>query len=413
MSSRSKLILLLSFLIVAILWAIVASSDRDRSQLFVPSTYSPGPGGAKALYLMLEELGLPVSQLGAPFDKLDKQRGTLIAIEPDAVDFGDEEVARLKTWVRKGNRLVIFEGGERTRVKVPLYTALNKQKLLRSLKPQSLAARFGIKKKRTEDTSRHVAVVDSRRLEGVQRLNVSATDRWKESPETWTTWLADKYGPIVISRRVGKGEVIAISDASLVSNRFIQLEQNARLLPAVVLERGRPEEIVFDEYHHGHSFQKTIGAYFSSSVFGLLFVQAAIGCLLFFYSRRAVNVGRYRSLSRLKGRSSLEYVDSMANFFESAKADSTALEAILGRFLGRLARRTGIPTAKLDVNYLQKTGLRMPEGADPVALIRECREAIQANESSESMLTLAKKVAEMRSKLFTHARKEATWRRSK
>lgn len=412
MSSRNKLILLLSFLIVAILGAIVAGTDRDRSQFFVPSTFSPGPGGTKALYLMLEELGLPVTQLRLPFDKLGKLQGTLVAIEPDVVDFGEEEAAKLKTWIRNGNRLVIFEGGERPRVKIPFYTALNKQKLMRSLKPQSLASRFGLRKKRGDDTSRSVTVVNSKRLFGVEAVNVSAKDRWQEPPEAWTTWLEDEHGPIIVSRKMGKGAVIAVSDASMLSNSFIPLEQNVRLLPAILLGPGRPEKILFDEYHHGHFLQENIQTYFASSVFGLLFVQALVGCVLILYSRRAGNVGRYRSLTQPRGRSSLEYVDSMANFLESAKADSVALEAVLQRFLGRLARRSGVPTARLDENSLHKAGTHMPEGSDPAKLIRKCRRAIESHESSERMLGLAQEVAEMRSKLFLEAKKEAKWRHS-
>ncbi len=412
MSTRNKLILILSFLIVTVLGVVIAGSDRDRSEFYRPTTYSPGPGGTKALYLMLEELGLPVTQFRLPFDRLGKQRGTLVTIEPDVVDFGKEETAQLKTWVKKGNRLLIFEGGERKRFKIPFYTALDKRKLLRSLNPQSLAVKFGIKKKKKGDASRSVTTVTGDHLPGVGTLSVSDRSRWKEPPEDWTTWVADKRGPIVVSRKMGKGQVVAVSDASMLSNGFIPLEQNVRLLPAILLEKKRPQKILFDEYHHGHFLQESIRTYFSSSIFGLLLVQALVACLLFFYGRRACNVGRYRSLSRPAGRSSLEYVDSMANLLESAKADSVALEAVLRRFLGRLARRCGVPADRLDDNSLHKVGIRLPEGTDPANLIRECRKAIEFHESSERMALLAGKVAEMQSKLFIRPRKEAKWRRS-
>jgi hypothetical protein len=413
MSTRNKLLLLLSFLIVALLGAVIAGSDRDRSEFYRPSTYSPGPGGAKGLYLMLKELGLPVTQFRLPFDRLRKQRGTLVVIEPDVVNFGKEEVKQLRSWVKKGNRLVIFEGGERKRFKIPFYTALDKQKLLRSLTPQSLAAKFGInKKKKKGDASRSVTAVNGEHLFGVGTLSVSDRSRWRRPPEEWTSWVADKRGPIVVSRKMGKGEVVAVSDASMLSNRFIQLEQNVRLLPAILLEKKRPQKILFDEYHHGHFHEESIGTYFSSSIFGLLFVQALVGCLLFFYARRAGNVGRYRSLSRPAGRSSLEYVDSMANLLESAKADSVALEAVLRRFMGRLARRSGVPVTRLDENSLHTVGIRLPEGTDPAHLIRECRRAIEFHESSERISLLAREVAQMQSKLFIRPRKEAKWRRS-
>lgn len=413
MSTRSKLLLLLSFFIVALIGAVIAGSDRDRSEFYRPSTFSPGPGGTKALYLTLEELGLPVRQFRLPFDRLGKQQGTLVIIEPDVVDFGKDEVAQLRSWVKKGNRLVIFEGGDRKRFKIPFYTALDKQKLLRSLNPQSLASRFGIKKRKKKgDASRSVTEVTGEHLRGVGTLSVSDRTRWRRPPETWETWVADERGPIVVSGKMGKGEVIAVSDASILSNSFIALENNVRLLPAILLEKKRPQEILFDEYHHGHFREESIGTYFRSSIFGLFFIQALVGCLLFFYARRAENVGRYRSLSRPAGRSSLEYVDSMANLFESVKADSVALEAILRRFVGRLARRSGVPADRLDDNTLHDIGLRLPEGTDPVNLIRECRRAIEFHESSERMPLLAGKVAEMQSKLFLRPGKEDKWRRS-
>lgn len=162
---------------------------------------------------------------------------------------------------------------------------------------------------------------------------------------------------------------------------------------ALLLEQGRPREILFDEYHHGHIATYSFWGYVGSSVFALIFLQVAVGGALFFYSRRARNAGRFRSLSRPAGRSTMEYVNSMAGVFETSRGGYLALEALLRRFLGRVTRTTGAPLKVLDQETLARVIVRGPGGTDLTDLVQRCRNAASAGDDSDLPVRLARELA--------------------
>ena len=131
-----------------------------------------------------------------------------------------------------------------------------------------------------------------------------------------------------------------------------------------------------------------------SSVLAWALLQGLLGLGLFFFSKRAQYAGRYRSLASSKGRSSLEYVDSMAGVYESCKAGSVALEAVLNRFLGRLSRRTGMPLKRLIEDSPDNIAGIAPNGQEDLAdLIRKCRNAVKVGRETPEALAFARRLA--------------------
>ena len=189
---------------------------------------------------------------------------------------------------------------------------------------------------------------------------------------------------------------MAVSDASLPSNGELSNAQNLRLILALLLE-NRPDQILFDEYHHGHKIADTFRAYFGSSIFALVLLQSVVGSAIFFYTRRASYSGRFKSLTTAKGRSSLEYVDSMANIFQSYAAGSAALEPIFNRFFAQLSRKTGAPL-KMMADDLPDTVVVSAEakGQELQGLVQECRAAVSSETEPLEALTLARRLATMR-----------------
>ena len=246
--------------------------------------------------------------------------------------------------------------------------------------------------------------ISSPKLRGVKRLSVSNRTRWKNPADKWTTLVRDENGPIIVTGKMGKGEVIAISDASIATNRALPLDQNVRLIPALLLQKGKPATVLFDEYHHGYALAESFWHYTASSVFGWILLQVFVAGVLFLYSRRASHAGRFRSLIQPKGRSSLEYVHSMANVFESSKAGTVALDAILRRFLIQLSRKAGIPLKNLDKEADEQIRSLVGTKGESSDLIRECREAVREGKATSRTFVLARRLGELRALLHHGSR---------
>ncbi|MEJ2716889.1 MAG: DUF4350 domain-containing protein [Deltaproteobacteria bacterium] len=399
MSSRRKVVwgLILGMICMTAILSLALRALRPQSS--IPSTYSAHPSGSKALYLVLQELGLPVERWQKALYRLNAEHAVLVMIDPGRVPFSPREIRKLKEWIRKGNRLVLFEGPgpkipEANRQKDRDHTRRSGSGRTRNITP---ARAFGLTLKRFPDNSRRALTVSIPGVEGLGPISVSNKARWKKTPKEWTSLAGDRLGPVLLVRKLGKGTVAALSDPTVPSNGNVARAHNLRLVLALLLGKGRPAQILFDEYHHGYIHAESLSSYVASSVFSWILLQALVGMVLFFYSSRARLSGRYQQLSAPRGRSPMEHVESMANIFESSKASSVALEAILAHSIGQLSRRTG-----LDPKDLASDSVRHAPGTwvggheDLAGLVAECRRAVSSPDDPEKALGLARRLAEAR-----------------
>ena len=87
----------------------------------------------------------------------------------------------------------------------------------------------------------------------------------------------------------------------------------------------------------------------------------------------------------------MEHVESMANIFESSKASSVALEAILAHSIGQLSRRTGLNPKDLSSDsFLHEPVTPTGVSEDLAALVAECRRAVKSPDDPEKALVLAR-----------------------
>ena len=400
MAPRHKILLLVAFLLLGVISVAVVDFEPEISELRPPSTYSTLPNGYRALFVLLRELDLPVSRMLKPLSRLGATDGTLIVMDPLAIPVSAREMKHLKKWVRRGNTLIVFGG----RPKPQEYLAFLPKKKNGSKKRgatdrPSLAEKLDLNLRESDVPSRKALTVASARLFGVHRLSVSTAARWKSKPKKWDTILRDSAGPIILAKKMGDGEVVAISDSGMAANKSLGLEQNVRLVTALLMEKGKPHRILFDEYHHGFAAAESFWHYVGSSIFGWILLQIFLAGVLYFSSQRASFAGRFRSLDRPSGRSSLEYVDSMANVFESAGAATLALQAMLRRFLNQVSQRTGIPSKQLEKEVRENRGIPAGKDRETSTLIHACHEAIQSGADTAETLALARRLAAARVRL--------------
>jgi len=79
-----------SLLLALGIWGTLREPDNDRKAL-AATTYSSGPGGAKALYLLLEQSGLTVTRLRRLAYQDDSSDSVLWILAPVALPAGDAE----------------------------------------------------------------------------------------------------------------------------------------------------------------------------------------------------------------------------------------------------------------------------------------------------------------------------------
>ena len=112
MPRKRVLLPVLGLVVLAVVVTTLVATGRLEDRSAVSSAYSAHPVGCKALYLVLEELGLPVSRFRRRFTMLDDHSGVLVVVNPHVMPFSRREIATLKQWIKRGNRLVLFQGLE-------------------------------------------------------------------------------------------------------------------------------------------------------------------------------------------------------------------------------------------------------------------------------------------------------------
>jgi len=165
------------------------------------------------------------------------------------------------------------------------------------------------------------------------------------APDEWTAHASSQlavYGeedkPVVVSYRVGRGEVIWWASASPLTNGSIREKGNLALfLNSVGPQSSR---VLWDEYFHGA--RGSLAGYFAETPlpWAALQIVLAFLAILFTFSRRAGPIHVPVGESRL---SPIEFVETLGDLYQSAHASPAAVGVAYQRFRLSLSRKLGVP----------------------------------------------------------------------
>jgi hypothetical protein len=369
--------------IIAVISALIGMSlvgdinfDQPPENEFAPnrSTYNSGPTGTRALYQMLEESGTPVARWRRRYSQLhdEAQNAILVIIGPflSGQKTSDEETAELKGWLWTGGRALVISRipveqfsdsmiHAKASDKTPDGDAMPEQfiyqqsdelitqpteltRKVRGLAFSDFASRMSF---HPQDG---VGKDGAGRTEGVDPAGPSAIkDKPEESPAPAlyapVIHLGDKDGAALADFTYGEGRVIFLSDPFVVANNGIARGGNLTLAMNILRSMGSPDRrILFDEFHHGYYDEgDPLVNYFRGTPAPWLLLQGLGLCLLvvYTYGRR---FARPLPLPQVARHSPLEFVGSMANLQQAARARELALENIYPRFKASLCRRLGL-----------------------------------------------------------------------
>jgi hypothetical protein len=161
-----------------------------------------------------------------------------------------------------------------------------------------------------------------------------------ESSRAPVIHIADQTGGLLVDYAHGNGTITLLTDPYIVANGGITLRDNLQLaINTIAPYQGL---IAFDEYHQGRGLtENPIAGYFSGTPV-LAFAAQLAALVIFLIWTRARRFGRPLPLPHADRRSTLEFVASMSEIQERAKAYDLAIENIYSRTRRVLARYAGV-----------------------------------------------------------------------
>lgn len=180
--------------------------------------------------------------------------------------------------------------------------------------------------------------------------------------------------PAILARPMGRGWVVALSDAEWLANETVR-DTAAAIAAVRLVEWPAPavrRPLVFDEYHQGFgqhvSLPQVVVHALVGTPAGRAFLQLVAAGLVLLV---ALGVRPIAPLARVRieRRSPLEHVGALARAYEQVRATRTATQ----RLLHGLRRRhpLGLPPSADDARYLDLLRVHAPSVGADIALVRE------------------------------------------
>lgn len=319
-SGDRKLLLIggATLLVLTLAFAFVGIDPQEQG-MSIPSTYSSGSGGARAAYLLLQDLHYKVSRWERPPSELpgDPEDVLLVLAEPMESPSKEEREA-LQDFVEEGGQ-VLFTG---PRIKAFFPEAEIDEKTP-PLEWKTFSADF-----------------PSNYTIGAPRIVLQAGTTWQAPAPSQFPLYGATRSPVVVSWRVGDGRILWWAAATPLTNSGITREGNLNLFLNAMnspMPGDRTQmQIYWDEYFHGQ--RTALWSYMQKTPVAWGLVQLAVLGLIVFltFGRRSGPVILPTVVSRL---SPLEFVDTLGGLYEHAGAEPAVVGFVYQRFRATLSRQ--------------------------------------------------------------------------
>ena len=361
---RPRYIFALTTLVVIATLLFTPAGDLGAYSSAITS-FSARPYGARGIYEVGERLGWSVERRVTPLDTALDSSATYLILAPP-ISLSAVEVGRLLDAVRSGARALVSPAAG-----MPLADSLGVYRSDMSAfgsevvgEPDSVGERSAAAQA-ISDAAAEAGRFDFA-LETDSAMHWSATTLVRVERD-------DTEEPAVVSLRIGRGDVVVMSDPGFFRN--INAREGASTVFAVrIFEWLDPERdypLVFDEYHQGFGERQSMPGAIRDALLhtapGRAFLQlvAAGLILLLVYGVRPIAPLKRRSIER---RSPLEHVGALARAYQQTEATRTSTQRLLRGL--RRRRPLGATGSLDDESYLSLVSSRKPELAADVDRVR-------------------------------------------
>lgn len=315
LSSGDRKVLMIAagaFVVLVVLGFLLAPNSNQAA---VATTYSTASEGAKAGYVLLQELGYQVDRWQRPLRELQPDHNTvLILADPPMI---------ADTKAKEAMRQFISAGGH------VITTGL----IGASILPEDHSEFNSVPHTPWSDFH---ALTPSAITRAAPKITLSPAARWSES--SGLPLYGDDKNVVAIRLKYGKGDVIWLASATPFTNAAIKESNNLEFVLAAIGDREQTR-VLFDEYIHGYGDHAV--AEKSHPIMMALFLQSAVLALaaIFTFSRRS---GPLRPLTVETRLAPLEFVETLGGLYLQAKAASVAVDVAYQRFQYWITRRLGL-----------------------------------------------------------------------
>ncbi|MGI8997973.1 MAG: DUF4350 domain-containing protein, partial [Pyrinomonadaceae bacterium] len=210
----------------------------------------------------------------------------------------------------------------------------------------------------------------------------------------------DERGALVADFRYGLGRIVVLSEPFIVANNGIRRADNLQLAVNLLTNGASQTEaglLAFDEYHQGRGeTHNQLLAYFAGTPVLAACGQLALIALVVIWSR-GQRFARPLPAPHVDRRSKLEFVVSMAELQQRARAYDLAIENVYGRTHRALARYGGTDNNVPRTVIAERIAARAGIDRDEIErLMRACEDAINgAPISAKESLRLIARLREL------------------
>ncbi len=347
-------------LLAALSWFLLQGARRgsfaDRL-----STFRSEPDGARALFLLLSESGLPVSRQQQDLTVLPAERNLVLLGTRFRDELGDDKAAF------DGSDAGVpaseeadeeeFKARGLNALRAPAVSREEQDKLLEHVRngatlvfaPAShrdpkLLRELGVELVRTAaslDTRTLVPAQPSRYVHGVQRV-VTRVRAFLVLPPGAVPLLVDNEldQPVAAVVPYGQGRVILLGAPELAMNRALGVADNARFWRSLLGTVAASGPVAFDEFHHGFTGQRSMGEF--AARYGLQYAvaQLLLGVALWALALR--RFGRPRPPEEELRVGSTDALFATSRLYRAGKHHAHAAASIARALAHELAEKAGV-----------------------------------------------------------------------
>lgn len=301
-----------AFLILVTIGFLLAPSNM---QVNVPTTYSTASGGAKAAFLLLQEMGYHVERWQHTATELKGEKNTVLIIAGPEMVASSKEKDAVEKFIASGGRVIT--------------TGIAGASYL----PQDSSEFNELQRTPWSDFP---ALMPSAITRAAPSITLAPVAFWERG--TGIPLYGKNDQTVVAHLQHGEGDAIWIASATPLTNAGLKATGNLEFLLAAIGDKAQTR-VLFDEYVHGYGADKTEER--NHPLMIALLLQSFVLALaaVFTFSRRSGPLRPMPAESRL---APLEFVETLGGLYEQAHAASVAVDVAYEQFRFRIMRRLGM-----------------------------------------------------------------------
>ena len=331
---------------------------------WLPSSFNPVDAGNMAFFQTLQELNWPVDRWREPISRLAGYGtgNTLIITRSQSGarnTFSEQELDLLADWVKKGNTLLLLGAlgdwpDTRTFLDQIGFVIPDKSETM-----SDFLHSFQQENKQTVEIQPAVGVDET----GTMVLPNSTPLPTNAPLHSKVLW-ENNNGPYLINVRLGRGHVICGASDRLLSNGFLDKGDNLAIVLRLLAPNGQPpQHLFFEESHHGYSAVYAMIRLLGNPGLRFAGMLALLGAVAFL-GTSLVRFGPVIPLQRESGRSTLEFVDSIADLYLRADLRNDTIKHLFFDTRQQILQRLNLPPTashELIASRLQRANPHLPK----------------------------------------------------